>query len=88
MTILSGKTDIELNIILDDNTIQNINSKSPEKYFKLLGFRIDDKLSWKHHIKHVTNKLKSVNYIIASIKNSHTINIKKLIYQSLGQSYL
>jgi len=88
MTILSGKTDIELNIILDDNTIQNINSKSPEKYFKFLGFRIDDKLSWKHHIKHVTNKLKAVNYLIASIKNSHPIHIKKLIYQSLGQSHL
>ena len=88
MTSSCCKADIELNIVLDGNNILNINSNSTEKYFKFLGFRIDDRLSWKHHIKHVSYKLKAVYYIIASIKNSHSIDIKKLMYQSLSQSHL
>ena len=77
MTLLKDRTNADLNILLEGNKIMNINSKSTEKYFKFLGFRMDDKLNWKHHIKHVSNKLKAINHIIASIKNSHPMNIKK-----------
>ena len=62
--------------------------KSDEKFFKFLGFRIDNKLSWKYHIQHVTKKLSTANYIIATVKNSFPKHIKRLIYMSLGQSHI
>ena len=73
MTILRNNSDRELNISLDGDLITNINSNSTEKF---LVFRIDNKLNLNYHIKHVSNKLKAANCIIASIKNTHPILIK------------
>ena len=69
MTIYHNNSGKELNISLEGEVIININQNS-EKYFKFLGFRIDNKLNWNHHIKHVSNKLKAINFIILSISKN------------------
>ena len=88
LTIYPGINIMFPKIKLDGKPIQQVSNKHEEKFFKFLGFRLDNNLSWKHHIQHVTNKLKINNYILASIKNTHPKNIKKLIYQALGQSHI
>ena len=61
MTITHNNKDINLDIQLNNEKIKEISENSNEQYFKFLGFRMDNKLKWKHHIQHVTNKLSTTN---------------------------
>ena len=88
MNITPNKKDINLQLYIDDTKIKHIDKNSDEKYFKFLGFRMDNKLKWNHHFQHVKNKLKTANYLLATTKNLYTENIKKLIYTALGQSHM
>ena len=36
--------------------IDQVGSNCKEKYFKFIGYVLDDKLSWKGHIQHVEKK--------------------------------
>ena len=87
MTICKGTTP-NLNIKLDNDYITEISNNSSEKYFKFLGFRMDNKLTWKHHIEHVEKKLNIANYILATTKNSYPKHVKRMIYMALGQSHI
>ena len=73
---------------INNSSIKQIQNNTDKEYFRFLGFFIDDKLTWKHHIKHVIGKLKKANYILAKTKNLYNTKTKKLIYTSLGQSYI
>ena len=88
MTISPQKSALNITIKLDDQIIKEISQKSDEKYFKFLGFRMDNRLTWTHHSKHVINKLTTANYLLATVKNYFPKHIKRLIYMALGQSHL
>ena len=88
MTINHNTKQTNIKPILNGQQIKEISDDNEEKYFKFLGFRMDNKLSWKHHIEHVKNKLNTTNYIISSIKNIFPKKIKKQIYMALGQSHI
>jgi len=88
MNINHKKEPIYMQPEINNSSIKQIQNNTDEEYFRFLGFLIDDKLTWKHHIKHVIDKLKKANYILAKTKNLYNTKTKKLIYTSLGQSYI
>ena len=88
MTITHNRGSATPKIELDNVPIKNISNDDDEKYFKFLGFRMDNKLTWKHHTKHIKNKLSTANYILSASKNKFTSEIKKLLYSAIGQSHL
>ena len=59
-----------------------------ERSSKMLGVFIDDKLSWKDHLSHVTKKLSSAIGIINKLKQSLNFEAKKSVYYSLVYPYL
>ena len=88
MNITSEREDLTLKLKIGDSTIQHIDDKhKKEKAFKFLRFWIDNKLNWKQHINHVTNKMKTANFILIKTKHIYDKKTKKLIYQSLGKSH-
>ena len=88
MNISHNGKPITTNIKINTDPVKEIKENTDEEYFKFLGFRMDNKLSWKHHISHVNNKLQSANYILKKHKNNYPTYIKQLIYSSIGQSHI
>ena len=62
--------------------------KKEDRWFKFLGFRLDEKLSWKYHIEHVRSNMNKANFILASNKNNIPLKIKRLIYFALCESHI
>ena len=80
MNITSKREHLTLKLKIGDSTIQHIDDKQKkEKAFKFLGFLIDNKLNWKQHINHVTNKMKTANFILTKTKHIYNKKTKKLI---------
>ena len=88
MTVTHNKKQKYIGVKLDNQNVIEISDENEEKFFKLLGFRMDNKLTWKYHIQHVKTKLSTTNYILATVKNTFPKHIKKLIYMALGQSHI
>ena len=59
-------------IIKINNTSVETNGEDREKdidkYVKFLGFKIDDELSFKYHIKEIINKTTKRTYALAALK--------------------
>ena len=53
---------------------------------KYLGVYIDEQLSWKEHIKYVTNKIRKVIYKFRELRNILTFNSLKAVYYALVES--
>ena len=88
MNLTGRKENLTLKLRIGKSSIQHIDdNQEKENAFKFLGFWIDNKLSWKHHINHILNKMKTANYILTRTKHLFNKKTKKLIYQSLGKSH-
>ena len=61
-----------MSITIDGQQIEHV------KYAKFLGLFIDEELSWKYHINHVTTKMSNLTVIIA--KARHYLSLKTLHY--------
>ena len=67
--------------------IQNIDiEEKSETCF--LGVIIDNKLTWKHHIQHISNKISKSIAILRLLRHKFPKNILKMIYMSLVFSYI
>ena len=55
---------------------------------KMLGIFIDDKLTWKDHIQHVTKKVASAVGVLNKLKKSLNMEARKILYYSLIYPYL
>ena len=88
MTIVPRGMKFDSDIRLGDNNIKRVSPEQDEKFFKFLGFRLEDTLTWEEHSKHVLNKLNTANYILATTKKQLPTEIKKLIYLGLAQSHM
>ena len=55
---------------------------------KFLGFKIDDELSFKYHIKEIINKTAKGTYALATLKYTLPMKTKLMIYHSLIASHL
>ena len=88
MTISPSGKQFNQDIKLDNTVVQRISKNSEEKYFKFLGFKLEEDLKWETHSKDVLNKLNTANYIMAATKNKLPTEIKKLIYFGMAQAHL
>ena len=79
------------NIKMNDINIESIGEhreKEIDKYVKFLGFKIDDELSFKYHIKEIINKTTKGTYALATLKYTIPKKSKLMIYHSLIASHL
>ena len=65
------KLSYKANVIINDQPINQVN------YTKFLGLYIDEELTWKYHINHVTMKVAKMTGIIA--KARHFLPLKTLL---------
>ena len=85
----SRKDNIEFPSLKIDNTkIDRIGEGCKEEYFKFVGIRIDEKMSWKYHLEYVAKKASSAAFALAKTKNLLPSNVKLLIYNALFRSYI
>ena len=78
----------QVDLKIGDEVIERIGSNCPEKYFKFVGHRLDEFLTWQYHINHVHGKLSSGNYAISQAKNFLPLNIRKTLYNSLFKPHM
>ena len=67
--------------------IQNIDIEEKSET-SFLGVIIDNKLTWKHHIKHITNKISKSIAILRLLRHKFQKNILRMVYMSLIFSYI
>ena len=77
-----SKQPCSINLKLSNHNIPQ------QKCSKMLGVVIDDKLSWKDHIQHVTKKVASAVGILNKLKKSLNLEARKILYYSLIYPYL
>jgi hypothetical protein len=75
-----GNSEIQIKIETKNITTTN--------EIKFLGLIIDNKLSWKGHIEHITPKLNSACYCIRAVKPFVSYNTLKIIYYSYFHSIM
>ena len=63
-------------------TINNVKIDYVKEY-SFLGVIIDNNLSWKQQINKVANKISKISGIVYRLKNILSVNIKKLIFNTL-----
>jgi hypothetical protein len=69
-------------IFINNQQINNVT------HIKFLGIFIDEKLSWHHHISHLTNKLARNIAILYKLQNNVTHEIMTMMYYSFIYSHL
>ena len=84
----SKEVNPTVHLKIDDRAIDRIGDDCPEKYFKFVGIRIDEHLTWQAQINHVRAKLASANFALAKIKNLLPLPARLTIYNSLFKSHL
>ena len=83
-TMLFGnhKSDQQVKIKINGVEIENVTE------FKFLGVTIDDKITWKAHIKHIQSKISRSTGIIGRMKRFLEPKILRILYCSLVLPYL
>ena len=76
------KTSMPFNLYINDKKIKEVSS------FKYLGVRIDNRLSWKDHIKHLESKLAQSCGAIARIRRITNQQCLRVLYYAHVYSYL
>ena len=77
-----------LNIKINDVSLDRIGYNCKDTYFKFVGVRLDEYLNWDQHIKYISSKISSANFVINQAKKLLPMNIRMLVYNSLVKSYL
>ena len=85
---VNSKIPNDMNIVINNQTIDRISNESNEKCFKFLGLHMDEHLSWKFHISKVCKKIASANYVINKVKNIIPYSSLKTLYSTLVHSHI
>ena len=80
--------DDNIDITMNNTNIKKCGSNHEEKFFNMLGIRIDQKLSWASHINLIENKLSKGLYLLWRFKKSLDTKTKLLIYHAFIRSHL
>ena len=75
-------------LYLMNKEIVRVHEQGQEQSFKLVGVKIDDSLSWHHHVEHIRQKVNTALGMMRRSKKVIPPAIKKMIYNSLIQSHL
>uniref|UniRef100_A0A8C6M9A3 Reverse transcriptase domain-containing protein n=1 Tax=Nothobranchius furzeri TaxID=105023 RepID=A0A8C6M9A3_NOTFU len=78
----NNKVNTQIVMNIDGVTIERVN------HYKFLGVIMNDKISWKQHIKHVHNKTVRSISILNKVKHFLDRNILHMLYCALVQPYL
>ena len=82
----------QLNLQIGNEKIERIGDDCKDNFFKFVGIRLDEHLTWSHQINHIHSKLASGNYAISQTKiflpKKNTINhLQQFISFSHGVWY-
>ena len=73
---------------IGNEDIERIGNNCTDKYYKFVGIRMDEFLSWEHQTNHVSSKIASATFALNQVKNFLPQYIRKMIYNSLIRSHL
>ena len=77
-----------INIMIDNKSVERIGNKMPVKSFKFLGIHIDENLTWKFHINLICNKISKSLFALNKAKHFLPTAALRSLYCALVQSYL
>ena len=77
-----------IDLKIDDVVLKRIGENFESKYFKFVGIKLDEYMSWKYHLEHVCSKVSIGNNILNRTKNFLPIHIRKLLYSTLVKSQI
>ena len=72
-----------LNLMINGNSLQRVGDGCHESSTKFLGIYLDEFLTWKHHIKHVKNKISRALFAIKQVKHVLPYEILRTLYLAL-----
>ena len=75
-------------MISDNEQNKNVALECTEEFIKYLGMPIDNNLTWKHHIGHITIKISPTIGLISTLRHLVPKHTLINIYRSLGAPYL
>ena len=80
--------ELESEILTPDGVaIEKIGLNCETKWFKFLGMRLDDKLSWEGQSAHAYQKAVAGTFRLARLKRTVLFRIRLMIYNSLIRPY-
>ena len=74
---------IDETLTLDGVAIEQIGLNCETKWFKFLGMRLDDKLSWEGQRAHVYQKAAAGTFMLARLKRTVPHRIRLMIYNNV-----
>ena len=75
-------------IYIDNKELLRIGNKCTDEYYKYVGIKLDEFLTFEHHINHVAGKVASATFALNQVKHSLPLNIRITVYNSLVKSHL
>ena len=77
-------------ILIENEELERINlgHDCNNPYFKFVGIKLDEFLTFEHHIDHVSNKIAGATFALRQIENVLSLRIRKLVYSSIFKSSL
>ena len=88
MKFFPNKKEGNINIELDGIQLERCGSLFPTKSVRFLGVEIDDKLNFSLHIDKISNKLRSIIYLLSTINKKFPIHIRILMMKALFMPHL
>ena len=76
------------NLKIGNEEIKRIGNNCPDKYYKFVGIRLDEFLTWEHQTNHVSSKVASATFALNQVKNFLPQYIRKIIYNCLVRTHL
>ena len=80
--------DSVIDLKVDGKSLERIGENFESKYFKFVGMRLDEYMSWKYHLEHVCYKVSIGNNILNRTKNFLPLYVRKSLYNSLVKSQI
>ena len=81
-----NNTNLKLHI--DGKVIQQVGHNNTETSLKFLGIHLDEHLTWKKHLQHVSNKISNTLFVMNRVKNVIPKYSLETIYYALIQPYI
>ena len=78
----------DLILKIDNEIIDRIGEGCEEEYFKFVGIRLDEHLTWKYHTEYVRGKVASAVYALSKLRNLLPRHVKLTVYNSLFRSFM
>lgn len=78
----------DLNLKIDNEKIDRIGEGCEEEFFKFVGMRLDEHLTWKYHADYVRGKVSSAVYALSKLRNLLPRHVKLTVYNSLFRSFI